>query len=144
MKKKMYLFVISFIIISNGNLFCQSFIYNNQLYTFPGDFGDIDININGNIVLKQFYGPPGYGETPKIDSVELFYVLILDKPIMVSSEGETFAVKEIQLSLDEKIKRNFSNNKDYIIKGKAFFWHTIHHRTPIVISVDEIFEITPK
>jgi len=140
MKIKMYIFVIGFILIGNGYLFCQ--VYNNQLYI--DDF--INISINGKIILKQFYGPPGYGETPKIDSKEYFYVLILDKPIKVIGGGEM--VEEIQLSLgetvNENIKKNFSIDKDYNVKGEAMYWWNIHHRTPIVIFVDEIIEIIPK
>jgi hypothetical protein len=51
MKIKMYIFVISFILICNGHLFCQ-------VYTFSGDIGEkINISVNGNIELRQFYAP---------------------------------------------------------------------------------------
>jgi hypothetical protein len=134
MKSKMYIFFIGFILIFNDNLFCQ----DDDL------IGRVIEEFNGQILLKQFYGPPGYGKTPKIDSIESLYVLKLNEPTTFTNWTETIVVEEIQLFFDKNVKRNFSIDKDYNIKGKAFFRFAEHHRTPIIIEVYEILEIIPK
>jgi hypothetical protein len=99
--------------------------------------GDLNLVTYGNIVLKQFYGPPNYGETPAIDSIETFYVLILHGPMTIKHGSETVTVEEIQLTSNNNIK-NINANQKYYITGRASFWQTGHHHTPIIISVDRI------
>src|SRR5258705_13599459 len=36
------------------------------------------VTLVGTIVSRTFYGPPNYGEDPKIDSKERQYILLLD------------------------------------------------------------------
>jgi hypothetical protein len=122
-----------FLLYNIDNLFCQNYvILPNQN----------EIKINGNIVLKQFYGPPNYGETPEIDRIEDHYVLILYEPISFSNGFEIIIVEEIQLIFNiNKTIRNINSNWDYIVTGEAFFKQTGHHHTPVVILVVDLITL---
>ena len=135
--KKMFFVSILITIINVGNLFCQK--YTTQYYLILNDKGYVDITINGNILLKKFYGPPNYGESPEIDIIENYYVLILNETITFSDGSETETVDEIQLILNNNINKNFDESLNYVIKGQAFFAITGHHHTPIVISVEKYY-----
>jgi hypothetical protein len=39
--------------------------------------------LHARLIQKEFYGPPGFGQTPKIDAHYTFFVLVLNKPITV-------------------------------------------------------------
>jgi len=100
--------------------------------------GNLNINTYGNLQLKQFYGPPSYGETPLIDIIETYYILRLHMPIFVTHGNETATVQEIQLISNNKIRNNINTNRGYNISGQVFFGHTGHHHTPIILSVENI------
>lgn len=62
------------------------------------------VKITGQLIIRNEYGPPGYGENPMTDAKGQIYVLILDSPINVKAndknDGDTGAfknIKEIQL-----------------------------------------------
>src|SRR6478736_2094703 len=42
--------------------------------------------LTGTLKAEVFYGPPGYGETPKTDKKETAYILHLTKPITVIAD----------------------------------------------------------
>jgi hypothetical protein len=99
---------------------------------------DFKINVYGNISLKEFYGSPNYGENPETDNIETYYVLKLIEPIIISEYLELEKGEEIQLILNNNIKRNFNTNLNYNINGMAFFAQTGHHHTKIILVVDDI------
>ena len=126
---KIIFYGIFILLIINNNLFCQDYVITSD---------HKNIKINGNIILKQFYGPPNYGETPEIDMTESYYVLKLNELISFSNEINMITVEEIQLILDINNIGNINSNYDYLVVGKAFFAETGHHHTPVIILVDLI------
>ena len=42
----------------------------------------------GRIIYKMFYGPPNYGEDPKNDKKEYFYLIELDHPVSVNAKAD--------------------------------------------------------
>ena len=62
--------------------------------------------VSGRLVIRKFLGPPGWGETPKIDAHYSFYFLKLPKLIKVlpadTKWDEIDSVSEIQLIYIEK------------------------------------------
>ncbi|MDR0322183.1 MAG: DUF4431 domain-containing protein [Treponema sp.] len=142
-KNKVIIILILFFIVI-GSYLSLKYLNNNSQKTTPVNtnlytgLDDFEINVNGNISMKEFYGPPNYGETPEIDKIEAYYVLKLREPIILPDGLKPIAVEEIQLILNNTISRNFNANWNYNIKGKAFFAFTGHHHTPIILIVDEI------
>jgi hypothetical protein len=138
MKRYAYKFVLIICIVFIGNkLFSQDF-YHTHRYSIPYDQNYVHIHIFGNLLLKQFYGPPNYGEISEIDRIESYYVLQLYEPIIFTNGLKTETVEEIQLILNDNIRKEFTINWSYIIDGRAFFAETGHHHTPIIIIVDSI------
>src|SRR5687768_17168845 len=75
--------------------------------------------LTGTVKAQVFYGPPGYGESPKIDKKETAYILHLSKPITVIADpadedglnSTTKNVTKIQLVSLGEFKLNSFNNK---------------------------------
>ena len=130
---KRNIIALVFLVAFNGtNLFSQN------LYIIPNNQNGINVSVSGNIVLKQFYGPPNYGETPKIDKIESHYVLLLNKPITFKQGNSTKTIEEIQLIIVDKISIELRTDWKYIVNGNAFFAETGHHHTPVIIIVNTI------
>jgi hypothetical protein len=130
-------FLIFFALIISNNLFSQD-AYHAYWFTIPPDKNCVNIDIYGTLLLKQFYGPPNYGETPEIDKIESYYVLQLYEPITFEKDFETETVEEIQLIFKDNVEKEFEIGWGYIIEGNAFFAETGHHHTPIIIIVNKI------
>lgn len=47
------------------------------------------VEISGAVASSQEFGPPGFGENPKEDSVYTAYFLVLDEPVQVTLFDET-------------------------------------------------------
>lgn len=93
---------------------------------------------------RLFYGPPGFGENPKVDAKETPERLVLDAPIDVKPtkddhDNEAVAsVKELQI-----VPNVVPDLKPYLdrrvtVTGKLFQGHTGHHHTPALIALDSI------
>jgi hypothetical protein len=145
--KRLLFFLIAF--IGNiPNLFCsgegesrdnrEDWYHNRE--TFPPGEEYIKLHIYGNIKLQEFYGPPNFGETPELDTIEAYYILALYEPITFVKDGETVTVEEIQLLFPHGIKKEIDTNWEYIIDGKLYFAETGHHHTPVLLFVDSIAE----
>jgi len=96
--------------------------------------------LSGILRSQKFYGPPNYGETPKIDRIETFYILILDSPINVlSKKNDEFNepernIRDIQLViLDYSTFRTYLN-KSIRVSGKLFHSETGHHHTKVLME----------
>ncbi len=98
----------------------------------------------GQLVKKEFYGPPGYGEDPKIDSKESAAILLLSSPIKVFAEkddqfNETRDnIKEVQLINIKRIALSNFFQKKVKVTGKLTSAITGHHHTDVLIEIDEI------
>jgi hypothetical protein len=145
--KRLLFFLIVF--ISNiPNLFCSGegenwdnwgdWYHNRE--TFPLGEEYIEFHIYGNIKLQEFYGPPNFGETPELDTIEQYYILELYEPITFVKGEEIVTVEEIQLLFPNGIKKEIDTDWGYIIDGKLYFAETGHHHTPVILFVDRIIE----
>ena len=137
MKKNICKFAILFFVIGNGsNLFSQN-SNRTRLFIIPNNQNYVNVTIFGRLITKQFYGPPNYGETPQIDSIETHYVLQLSETITFRQGSFTATVGEIQLIFNNN-NTGLITGRNYVIDGEAFFAETGHHHTPIIISVNRI------
>jgi hypothetical protein len=102
------------------------------------------------VVLRTFFGPPGYGESPKTDSKESQYILVLDTPIDIIglSQDDYFPydrqterhVKQITLVIDDfkaNPERTFLH-KHVTVEGTLVHAHTGHHHTKALMDVSSI------
>ncbi len=102
------------------------------------------VQLEGNLVMEAKYGPPGYGENPKVDKKVSVPILVLSEPISVRGDPdseintESFeGVKKIQLAVEEKFRKDLIG-KQVVVKGSLFRGHTGHHYTTLVMNVTEI------
>jgi hypothetical protein len=117
--------------------------YYNHWFDFSNsDY--INFHIWGDVVLKQFYGPPNYGETPEEDRIEHHYVLKLYDPITFRkiTKEEVIEVKVVEIQLiinSDEIKNRINLDwAGHILEGKLYFSETGHHYTPLIMVVDKI------
>jgi len=102
------------------------------------------VELTGKLVTKVFYGPPGYGEDPKVDSKETVAILQLTKPIrVVADKKDQFnetrnGIKEVQLINVKRIKLSPYLQKNVKLTGKLTSAVTGHHRTDVLIEIDSI------
>lgn len=104
--------------------------------------------IEGTLITRLYYGPPGYGEDPNNDEQEYPFILLLDDPIKVIAEdadiytSDISNVLEIQLVLNKDevdIVKQYKN-KHIKIQGTLFSAHTGHHHTDVLVDVDKILD----
>ncbi len=105
--------------------------------------------IEGTLITRLHYGPPGYGEDPTNDEKRYPFILQLDDPIKVIAEdtddfnSTTSDVLEIQLVLMgepfvEMAKQY--KNKHIKVQGTLFSALTGYHYTEVLMTVDKILD----
>ncbi|GMO42193.1 MAG: hypothetical protein Ta2F_18210 [Termitinemataceae bacterium] len=108
-------------VISSESIILKLYEYSNTII------------LKGKIELREFYGPPNYGENPKTDKKESYYFLLLDKSLIINSKN----IKELQIIFaTQKDAGNFMAGERYYIKGKLFLAITGHHHSPVLILAD--------
>jgi hypothetical protein len=101
------------------------------------DYGPA-VALRGKVTTIVKYGPPGYGESPEIDALEIPIVLVLPLPVRVA---ETITnLTHIQLVFDTSGFPNYRTyiGKEVVVKGKLFEAVTGHHFTPVLLEVLEV------
>lgn len=127
-------------LVTDRNLLIRKF-KNSEVY----EYGIEGTEMKGTLITKEFYGAPGYGETPEEDEKVYPYILKLDKPIKIEkdpNDENTFTVdeiSEIQLAPKEGMNLHDLIGKKILVKGEIFEAHTAHHYTPVLILLEEIF-----
>ncbi|HLP19815.1 MAG TPA: DUF4431 domain-containing protein [Chitinophagales bacterium] len=103
--------------------------------------------LHGTLFLAAYEGDFAIAETGEPDSlaVETAYVLMLDKPIDITAPAVDnsggFDVAQTNVSriqLVPAIDAQQYLNRKVKITGKLWGAQTVHHHTPVLISVDEI------
>ena len=106
--------------------------------------------IEGTLITRMHYGPPGYGENPNTDEKEYPFILQLDNPIkVITGEDDNFNsdishASEIQLVLNpnkvdiESVKQY--KNKHIKVKGTLFSAWSGHHHTEVLMDVHKILD----
>lgn len=115
------------------------------------------ITLSGILTVEEFYGPPGYGETPKIDSIARPYILVLDAPVNVIGDlslaigaDHVGTISTVLVRKTHLAGGNFYDDakslvgKHITVTGKFFPAHTGHHHTAMLFDVvkDGIRETT--
>lgn len=106
--------------------------------------------LEGELKVKMYYGPPGYGENPDTDKPLYPFILELNQPINVIAleddkfNSDKFEVKEIQVvpsnEEESKLLEEYIN-KSIIIKGSLFEALLGHaHHTEVVLDMEEILK----
>lgn len=110
----------------------------------PGDclhYGREPVRLAGEVVLRSFAGPPGYGETPKIDRKEVQALLRLSEAICVGADADDPAeAEQREITLipmhGENLRR--LRNRAVEVRGRLMHASTGHHHTPLLLVVDDI------
>jgi len=107
------------------------------------------VKISGKIYEKVFPGPPNYESVEKGDRRENYWILKLDAPVCVAitSQEESWIkfikkdIKEIMLVLRGDMHKKFGHlmQKRVFVTGTLWEAHTAHHRTPVLITVEDIY-----
>lgn len=102
---------------------------------------EIPVTLMGTVAIVQYYGPPNYGETPEIDSIEKYPVLTLHKPFAITIEGKKLCIRSIQIIRSQRLMQyRFIEGRNYAIEGKIFLALTGHHHTETVLFAETIKE----
>ena len=101
------------------------------------------VTLSGKVTKRTFYGPPGYGENPDIDSRETQGVLLLSEPICVDENPRDYDEAEKNQLEVTLVPLGNTNLKGYIgkqvtVQGKLFHANTGHHHTPVLIEIIRI------
>lgn len=104
------------------------------------------VTLTGRIQRVVFPGPPNYQDIRKGDAREVTWVLRLPEAIDVKghprNEFDTPRqnVRELQMAVDANLYRKHANlvGKRVVVTGTLFGEHTAHHRTPVLISVEQL------
>lgn len=109
-----------------------------QLHTEP-------VAVYGTLGVEQAFGPPGYGESPAVDSIDTYYVVIVPEDRCLSLH-QAFGHApdphpvECRIQLIGVDPRDAVPllNKNVEIVGTIFESHTGHHHTGLLIEVARI------
>jgi len=99
--------------------------------------------LRGKIKIWKRYGPPNFGETPKIDEIDNVPVLVLSKGISTCGNSSKFDrdafrnEKFVQLLPSSPLKRSLLGI-DVIVRGKLMEAQSGHHHTDVLIEVESI------
>jgi Domain of unknown function (DUF4431) len=99
--------------------------------------------LTGVVIKRTFYGPPGYGESPKDDTRETQALLRLDAPLCVDSSdpGEIYDRADNQHEIT--LIPNWKHIKPYLgrrveVTGTLSGALTGHHHTDVLMTVKRI------
>lgn len=102
---------------------------------------DVDgVVLSGTVVLRTFFGPPNYGESPETDARETQALLRLDRPLCTveSEEREESAERNQRLvtlvPIGGLALKPYAG-KHVAVKGSLFHADNGHHRTPVLIAI---------
>jgi Domain of unknown function (DUF4431) len=107
------------------------------------------IALEGILVAGEFYGPPGYGESPTGDRIEHSMFLQLPAPPTTQlsdskaltkfgpDAGQTYFVQVVVHDSDRSSAEKAIGHRVQIV-GVPFAPLTGHHRTPLLIDVESL------
>lgn len=106
-----------------------------------GKIDEVPVTLIGTVAIVQYYGPPNYGETPEIDSIEKHPVLTLHHPFVITIDGKELCIRSIQIIRSQRLMQfRFTEGRNYAIEGKIFLALTGHHHTEAVLFAESIKE----
>jgi len=125
--------------ITDANLAKRKVKENHKtVYAFNGKY-----TISGRITKVPYYGPPGYGDDPAHDQKLTAYILKLETPVTVVSDGsrntlnETTTASEVQLVIHNlaALKKLMKEHRKITVRGEFFSAHTGYHIRDLLMDV---------
>lgn len=110
------------------------------------NFDDLSL-VTGTLELKNYLGPPGFGEDPEKDKKYQCWVLYLDQPISVyendPNEGINRTVENIDLIQLNKQKLNLNAYEGIRLSLRGVFYspHTGYHQEELLMDVEKVIVI---
>jgi hypothetical protein len=102
------------------------------------------VELEGTLITELHYGPPGFGESPKIDKQVYPFILVLKNMIDIKWDSrereDDNSVKKVQLAFPYERVKEFKKfkNMTVIVKGRIYYWVVATQYTPVLISVESI------
>lgn len=130
------------LLISSTRCFGQKMIESRCLSYEPSV-----VKLTGILQHKVFPGPPNYEDLRRGDAPEVIWLLNLAAPICVDQDKAQpdlnpahKKIRTIQLVLPVEFYSKYKDllGKQIIVTGKLFGAHTIHHRTPVLLTVSSL------
>jgi hypothetical protein len=106
------------------------------------------VELRGTIIRKTFPGPPDYGSLRGGDRPEVYWLVVLSRPVCVDQDKTDpdlnpaqKDVRSIQLVFNDaaiyKTQKDLVG-KSVVAKGTLFGAHTGHHHTPVLLTVSSL------
>ena len=105
------------------------------------------VELSGTVTLEEHFGPPGFGEDPKTDAVELIAVLVPDAPVSVEGDraGEGFNETTYTDVRRLQLVRGYTDppfspyaGKHVVVSGTLYEGFTGHHHTDVLVRVESL------
>lgn len=122
----------------------RAIIYKNEDFYY----GPQESTLYGELKSEVGYGPPNFGEPPDENARFTYYVLYLDHAINILSQStdpemEDIEINRLNIKKAQLMGWQISNleqliNRKVRVRGILFGAHTLHHHTPVLISVRQI------
>lgn len=102
------------------------------------------VRLTGTLVRKTFPGPPNYADIHRGDKAEVYWSLILSRPVCVDQDNTQpdlnpahKDIRELQLVIPAEFYTKYKSlvGQHVSISGTLFGEHTIHHRTSVLLTV---------
>ena len=99
------------------------------------------ITISGNVVEKENFGPPNFGETPEQDVREVSYFVCFDAQKEFILNGEKKEIKEMQLIFYKLNinKKKLIPGRNYLFTGYIEAAETGHHHSNFIFIVTDYY-----
>ncbi len=103
------------------------------------------VSLTGTLFTRIYFGSPNYGENPETDGRDTAALLLLDAPVCVHENRETFAQDESNVMIVQvdaisvppaPVFEAVGHRVE--VRGSLFYSMTGHHRTPVLMDVGQI------
>jgi len=100
----------------------------------------------GRLTTREYPGPPNYESVTAGDKPEREWILVLRAPLCVDGDSDSelnrtsvAAIGEVQLvAASSASNLAHLTGKDVEVSGTLFTAHTGHHKTPVLLTVQEV------
>lgn len=106
------------------------------------------MSLSGKLVSETFPGPPNYESVAKGNPPEIYWILLLEKPVCVDGvddlgQGQVEArVERIQLVLTPELQKEYRASVGSFVDVTGMFMAAAsgHHHTKVLLEVTELRE----
>ena len=105
-------------------------------------YGPAVVTLHGTVQHVKAYGPPGFGETPKLDAREDFDGLMVDQPVCTIADARGAQDAEANIPLLQMLFYQghpaLRPGQRITVTGTLFHADTGHHHTSVLIEVKSL------